>query len=782
MDDNLKFKFKERVTFLENVIEDIPVGVIVLDNDGRVVMMNRTQEMVSKVKRRKVLGTLFHVSWKNIFDMRSSSNETFGNLYWELVNKKKPYVFVFHDVTPQFYGEKISGLSYGAPMPSGDGFILVHEISDEIKQDKIYLNKLNQQLSRSTAFLENLLDASPNAVITVDEKGIIQTINKTAEKLFKIPYTDFLRRPVFDLFDDDQVIEKHIKKDSIKEGIEITCRKSDGQLFQAKMQLSSFSSSDEASLSRLFLFRDITLEKSLALSISERLKFEETISKLSSNFINLPAQMIDEKIEEGLKIIGDFLEIDVSGLSQFLKKGESLKVTHSSSSLESPLLLGQELDTSVPWYTNKIRNGETIILPRVMDDVPKEATLERRYFEREGYKSHLGIPLAVGKEILGFISFTSIRVYRSWPEDLVKRLRIVAEIFANILMRKKTEASLEKAFSEIRALKNNIELERNYLRDEIRLEHNFENIIGQSEALQYVLFKVEKVAPTDSTVLILGETGTGKELFARAIHNESRRKDRPLLKVNCATLAGNLIESELFGHEKGAFTGAHARHVGRFELADGATIFLDEIGELPLELQSKLLRVLQEGEFERIGGSRTIRVDVRIIAATNRNLEDEVEKGRFREDLYYRLNVFPISIPPLRNRKEDLPLLINAFTKKISKRIGKHIDHIPRSTITALEGHSWPGNIRELENTIERAVINSQGSGLEVADKFNPAIAEPVQKKPSKTLAQIERDYITRVLEEKKWIIEGKYGAAKVLGLAPSTLRNRMIKLSIERT
>jgi len=265
MNNNSPRKFIEKISFLENVIEDIPVGVIVLDNDGRVVMMNRTQEMVSKVKRRKILGTMFHVSWKNIFDIRSGSNETFGNLYWELIKKKKSYVFVFHDVKPQFYEEKISGLSYGAPMSSGDGFILVHEISDEIKRDRIYLNKLNQQLSRSSAFLENLLDASPNAVITADEKGIIQTINKAAEKLFKIPYADFLQKPVIDLFDDRSAIEKQLKRDSIKEGIEITCRKSDGQPFQAKMQLSTFSSSDEASLSRLFLFRDITLEKALTL-------------------------------------------------------------------------------------------------------------------------------------------------------------------------------------------------------------------------------------------------------------------------------------------------------------------------------------------------------------------------------------------------------------------------------------------------------------------------------------------------------------------------------------
>ena len=781
MDNHLQNRFKEKIFFLENIIEEMPVGVIVLDNEGRIVMINRQQEKVSRVNRQKVLGELFHEVWEKILNERSTSNQTFGNNYWNLLKRKKPYVFIYHDINPQFYEEKISGLAYGTPMSSGEGVILVHEISQEIKKDKVYLEKLTQQLSRSTTFLENLLDSSPNAVITTDEKGIVQTVNRTAVNLFDMSYTDFLKRPLIDLFYDPKTVDRLENTKSVEEGIEIQCRKSYGRLFYARMQFCNFENSDDGSLSRLFIIRDITVEKSLALSIADRLTFEEMISKLSFNFIHLPTKMIDQKIEEGLKIIGDFLEIDVSALSQYMNDDESLKVTHSSSSLSSPLLLGQMLDKNVPWYAKNIQEGKTVILPNVPNNVPEEAIQEKKYFIKEGYKSHLGIPLVVGKEILGVLSFSSIRTYKSWPDDLVKRLRLVADIFANILMRKKSEESLEKAFSEIKSLKNKIELERNYLREEIRLEHNFENIIGQSEALQYVLYKVEKVAPTDSTVLVLGETGTGKELIVRAIHNASKRKERPLLKVNCATLSKHLIESELFGHEKGAYTGAYAKRIGRFELADGATIFLDEIGELPLDLQSKLLRVLQEGEFERIGGSRTISVDVRVIAATNRNLDKEVENGRFREDLYYRLNVFPLSVPPLRKRMDDLPLLINAFTKKFSKRIGKHIDRIPKRTMGILEGYSWPGNVRELENAIERAVINSPGTSLEVGEEYPPENAAPAQENLKKTLSEIECDYITAVLKEKNWVIEGKEGAARILGLAPSTLRNRMIKLEIKR-
>jgi PAS domain-containing protein len=282
--------------------------------------------------------------------------------------------------------------------------------------------------------------------------------------------------------------------------------------------------------------------------------------------------------------------------------------------------------------------------------------------------------------------------------------------------RKLAEIDLRNAFTEIERLKTRLEAETAYLQEEIRLEHDFEGIIGRSPAIQYVLYKVEQVAATDTGVLVLGETGTGKELVCRAIHNNSLRKARPLVKVNCAALPANLIESELFGHERGAFTGAQTRRKGRFELADGGCIFLDEIGELPLDLQGKLLRVLQDGEFERLGSSMTIRVDVRVIAATNRDLESQVQMGRFREDLFYRLNVFPITVPPLRERTEDIPLLAQFFMEKNSKRMGKRFEFIPESVKARLLEYPWPGNVRELMNVIERAVISSSGPKLRLAD------------------------------------------------------------------
>jgi chemotaxis protein methyltransferase CheR len=400
------------------------------------------------------------------------------------------------------------------------------------------------------------------------------------------------------------------------------------------------------------------------------------------------------------------------------------------------------------------------------------AAIERHLQERVPYKVEYRLQTKSG-DYLWFLA----RGQAIW-DTAGKAIRMSGSI-QDITERKQAELNLQVALSEIKELKEKLEVERSYLQEEIKLEYNYENIIGQSDGLKYVLYKVEQIAPSDTTVLVLGETGTGKELVARAIHGLSPRKDRVIVKVNCATLPSNLIESELFGHEKGAFTGAYARQLGRFEVADGATLFLDEIGELPLELQPKLLQVIQDGEFERLGGSGTIKVDVRVIAATNRNLEDEVRKGRFREDLWYRLSIFPITVPPLRERMEDLALLVEFFVDKISKRLGKSIQNIPMSVMNILQDYQWPGNVRELENVLERAAINSSGPKLRLVDELkNPHTDLSTTQK---TLQEIERDHIVRVLEQTNWKVSGKNGAAEILGLNRSTLRARIRKLGIQQ-
>lgn len=344
------------------------------------------------------------------------------------------------------------------------------------------------------------------------------------------------------------------------------------------------------------------------------------------------------------------------------------------------------------------------------------------------------------------------------------------------------DKELREAYAEIETLKNQLEAENTYLKEEIKRVHDFENIIGTSNALKFTLSRVQTVGVTDATVLLLGESGTGKELIARAIHTSSPRHERPLVKVNCAALPADLIESELFGYEKGAFSGATERRMGRFELADKTTLFLDEIGELPLPLQAKLLRTLEYGEFERLGSGKTVNVDVRIIAATNRDLEKEMEEGRFRKDLWYRLNVYTITLPTLRERIEDVPLLVQHFVSRFNKRFGRQITKIPDGVLEKLKNYAWPGNIRELQHVIERAVINTQGDTLVLTDSLkSPIGVQTSGQNGLKTIAQNERDHILQVLDVVNWKIEGPAGAAQILDLNPGTLRSRMKKLGIQK-
>jgi len=420
-------------------------------------------------------------------------------------------------------------------------------------------------------------------------------------------------------------------------------------------------------------------------------------------------------------------------------------------------------------------------------EASKAAFLE---LQSKGYVRYKDLPLETkdGQPIaVEFVSNVYLvnhhKVIQCNIRDITER-KLIAEALQqahNELERRVEERTVElrTALSEIKTMKDQLEAENIYFRQEIKMKHQFGHILGQSDGLKYVLYRAEQVAPTNTTVLILGETGTGKELIAAAIHNMSPRKDRLLITVNCAALPANLIESELFGREKGAFTGADTRQVGRFEVANGSTLCLDEIGELPLEAQAKLLRAIQHNEFERLGSSHTIKVDARIVATTNRNLEEEVRKGRFRQDLYYRLNVFPITVPPLRQRKEDIPLLVQAFIERYSRKLGKQITSIQKETMKALEDYPWPGNVRELESVLERAVILCSGPVLQLADKLE--ISSLPLSSTVRTLEEMERNQILKVLSETRWRIEGKDGAAAILGLHPSTLRARMPKLGIVR-
>jgi formate hydrogenlyase transcriptional activator len=413
------------------------------------------------------------------------------------------------------------------------------------------------------------------------------------------------------------------------------------------------------------------------------------------------------------------------------------------------------------------RTGEPVSLLR-SDSVRLDALAEE-----QGVQSLCHIPLISRNRTLGLLSLARLAPVPFSPRDL-EFLTLVGNQVAIAV-----ENAL--AYHEIAELKDRLAQEKVYLEDEIRSELNFEEIVGRSSALRRLLQEIETVAPTDSTVLIYGETGTGKELIARAIHNLSARGKSSFVKLNCAAIPTGLLESELFGHEKGAFTGAVAQRIGRFELANRGTVFLDEIGEIPVELQPKLLRVLQEREFERLGSSRTLRTDARLIAATNRDLGAMVEEQKFRADLFYRLNVFPVNVPPLRERQDDIPLLVRHFVQQFARRMSKVVDTIPTETMNALVRYHWPGNIRELQNLVERAVILSTGPILKVPLNDLQAQPAPAAARRIETLEDAERRHILEALDASDWVISGPKGAAASLGLKRSTLQARMDKLGIRR-
>jgi formate hydrogenlyase transcriptional activator len=416
----------------------------------------------------------------------------------------------------------------------------------------------------------------------------------------------------------------------------------------------------------------------------------------------------------------------------------------------------------------------------------------------DGVRSFVIVPLVARGVAVGTLAVASVTTGQYSESDAAFLQEVANQVALAV--------ENMKAYEEIAALKGRLERENVYLQEEIDREHNFVEMVGSSPALLDVLRRVESVAPTDLSVLVYGETGTGKELIARAIHDRSARRDRPLVKVNCSAIPTGLVESELFGHVKGAFTGALERRIGRFELANHGTLFLDEVGELPPEVQVKLLRVLQEQEFEPVGSSRTLRVDVRVIAATNRDLGEAVEAGRFRSDLFYRLNVFPLQVPPLRGRQSDIPQLVMFFLSRFSKRFGRTIDRVSEETMARLVGYAWPGNIRELQNVIERAVVLCEGPVLELDRDLLPAAPRPRSVEDADgavraglpgtegpdpaattaasfpTLEEMERSHILTALRQTGGVIEGPKGAARILSLHPNTLRSRMEKLGIRRS
>ena len=479
---------------------------------------------------------------------------------------------------------------------------------------------------------------------------------------------------------------------------------------------------------------------------------------------------LDELFREIAQRLPRVVQVNFVGLCVYDPIKNMMRLHTVQANVPADLVGGHEefLDETpagVVWQTQ-----QPVLVPNVADENrwPKVT----QCMKEDGAHSFCFVPLTTATGRLGAMGFLSLEK-EAYSEADLEFLQQVANPVAVAV-----ENAL--AFQEIAQLKDKLAKEKLYLEEELRLEHGFEDIIGDSDALKQVLKQVEVVAPTDSTVLIQGETGTGKELIARAIHRLSGRSERTFVKLNCAAIPTGLLESELFGHERGAFTGAISQKAGRFELADKGTIFLDEVGEIPLELQSKLLRVLQEQEFERLGSTKTIRVNVRLIAATNRDLKTMVEAKQFRSDLYYRLNVFPVTMPPLRERREDIPTLVRYFTQHYAGRMKRNIQAVPAKTLEILSRYTWPGNVRELENLVERSVILTQGTDLQVPISELQTTSDSTGSSLT-ALEEAERDHIVRALQETKWVVGGASGAAARLGVKRTTLQSKMQKFGITR-
>ena len=465
----------------------------------------------------------------------------------------------------------------------------------------------------------------------------------------------------------------------------------------------------------------------------DRVQFETLLSDISAQLIASSPENVQETIELALDAVRQFFDADRCGLLSVSNTFDAVHVTFASYGRGIEHISADvNLARLCPWVVQRtLLDRQIVFLPRVVTDLPPEATVDRSTFEAMGTKTLLVMPIEIAHGRLHLVLISTLREARDWPREYVPRLRLLGEMLVNTVER-------AQALEDVRRLGERLERENVYLRREVQARLGPEGIIGRGVAIRRTLALAEQVAPTDSTVLLLGETGSGKERFASYIHESSRRRERPMVRVNCSAIPSTLIESELFGREKGAFTGALSKQIGRFELAHGSTLFLDEIGELPIEVQVKLLRVLEGHTIERLGNPKPISVDVRIIAATHRNLISAVREGHFREDLYYRLNVFPITVPPLRERREDIPLLVQAFVDQLSGTMGKRIEELDPETMDDLIAYPWPGNVRELRNLVERAMIMANGPMLQI----HPPETEGNEVRTGTDLSEVERAHI----------------------------------------
>jgi formate hydrogenlyase transcriptional activator len=629
-------------------------------------------------------------------------------------------------------------------------------------------------------------ESLPSGVLVVGTDGTIVLVNHELERQFGYPREELIGQPV-DILLPDALRPAHSEhRQRFQEapvarpmgtGLDLYGRRRDGTEFPVEISLNPIQGTDGpfvlASVIDMTARRE--LEKAARLAVENQMEFERLVAELSFKFINVPSDQLIEASEDALRRIGETLEVDRCAFYRFRDPDQPLVPIsrwHRAGVDPSPVVTSPT--KRFPWMHETLRSGELLCFSKT-DEIPNP--IDRAGYESYGTRSALVVPLSMSGRLVGALGFNMTREERSWAPETIHSVRVLGAVFGNVLARSENDDALRLTISQIERVRDQLQAENVYLRREVQERLGASTIIGRSPAIRRVLEQLQQVAATDSTVLLLGETGTGKELLATHLHEQSARRGRVMVRVNCAAIPSTLIESELFGREKGAFTGALVRQIGRFEVADRSTIFLDEIGDLPADVQVKLLRVLEERQIERLGNPKGIRVDVRIIAATHRNLEQRIVDGSFREDLFYRLNVFPIQVPPLRERIDDIPLLVWRFVEEFSRAFGKPIDEIPRDNMAALQRHAWPGNIRELRNVVERAMIVATGPRLTIA--VTAPSSGPAKR--SLKLSDVEKDHIRSVLESTGWRVRGADGAAERLGLRPTTLETRMAKLGLAR-
>ena len=669
---------------------------------------------------------------------------------------------------------------------------MVKEKTHRSAEDALERQPMEEALRHSEQWWRSVFENSAIGVALTDMNGRFLATNPTYQKMLRYTEEEFQGLSFQEITHEDDREANLVLAAELLEGkrdqfqIEKQYRRKDGTLIWVRNNISLVPGTESMPQFMMALSEDITERKKAEEKLRQSEQRKRSLLEINNAIINNLTQ--EALFTSAYEAIRNVVPFDRAAFLLYQPESRTLKLLSMDHQAESDFFrLGKEYDLQVAYISAWVLDHQQSVL---RGDLEKEQQSPGdRSLLAEGIQSYCVVPLvAMGK---------SIGTFTLWSEAKHRYSEADSELLQEVANQVALAIANMKSYEEIAALKARLEKENVYLQEEIRTEHNFEEIVGNSPALLDLLRRVDQVAPTDSSVLIYGETGTGKELIARAIHDRSTRKDRPLVKINCSAISAGLVESELFGHVKGAFTGAFERRIGRFELADGGTLFLDEVGELPLETQVKLLRVLQEREFEPVGSSRSVRVDVRIIAATNRNLEDAILAGSFRSDLYYRLNVFPLAVPPLRERRSDIPQLAMFFLSRYARNLGKRIEGISATAAESLKSYSWPGNIRELQNVIERALILCHGPVLElepdlinvsssgpVADKAHQA-SEPAPSEPPsqfRTLEEVERAHISAVLQQTHGVIEGANGAAKTLGMHPNTLRHRMEKLGIKRS